>query len=272
MMKMDKNRRKLALFFTIFLFIISNILIKTILLKYNESERITEYSDMRKITEKEKVEERIKIANLIFSNKELSKDAVIKIVEENMKVKIKDPNFKFRITQKYNTYLNSEKTYIWCYNAYQQNVLYHINNENLRIWTLGIMERYKAKTPKEVVLGITDYLSRSIIYPNKNYFDNRTNSYEIGFGLKRKTGVCWDYSRYAVEFARSIGIPARVIAIISPRDGGHAICEFYIGGKWIITDPTNRPKKYWTKIDNYISYISDNKYENKLKIVKETGL
>jgi len=57
---------------------------------------------------------------------------------------------------------------------------------------------------------------------------------------KKDTG-CHDTTLLLVTFLRAVGIPAKYllgIDKISPRRGGHCVAEAYIGGRWILIDPS----------------------------------
>jgi transglutaminase-like putative cysteine protease len=54
-------------------------------------------------------------------------------------------------------------------------------------------------------------------------------------------GVCRDFAHLAIAFCRSLGIPARFVSAyaygLNPPDF-HAHIEAFLGGRWILFDPT----------------------------------
>src|SRR5262249_11654970 len=54
-------------------------------------------------------------------------------------------------------------------------------------------------------------------------------------------GVCRDFAHLAIAFCRSLGIPARFVSAyaygLNPPDF-HAYIEAFLGGRWILFDPT----------------------------------
>ena len=58
----------------------------------------------------------------------------------------------------------------------------------------------------------------------------------------QRAGVCRDFAHLAVTFCRAINIPARLVcgyALFSePPPDFHAIFEAYLGGRWVMFDPT----------------------------------
>ena len=59
--------------------------------------------------------------------------------------------------------------------------------------------------------------------------------------LQRK-GVCRDFSHLAVTFCRALNIPARLVSgyatFAEPPPDFHAVFEAYLGGHWVLFDPT----------------------------------
>ncbi|MDP9045335.1 MAG: transglutaminase family protein [Pseudomonadota bacterium] len=58
----------------------------------------------------------------------------------------------------------------------------------------------------------------------------------------QRAGVCRDFAHLAVTFCRALNIPARLVvgyAIFeAPPPDFHAVFEAYIGGRWVLFDPT----------------------------------
>jgi hypothetical protein len=56
--------------------------------------------------------------------------------------------------------------------------------------------------------------------------------------LESGHGWCNEQSRCAVALAQVLGMPARLVFAGMKSKKGHVIAEMYIGGKWVLTDPT----------------------------------
>jgi transglutaminase-like putative cysteine protease len=58
----------------------------------------------------------------------------------------------------------------------------------------------------------------------------------------RRAGVCRDFAHLVVAFCRALNIPARLAVgyaqFESPSPNFHAILEAFVGGKWMLFDPT----------------------------------
>lgn len=58
----------------------------------------------------------------------------------------------------------------------------------------------------------------------------------------QRAGVCRDFAHLAVTFCRALNIPARVVCgyahFSDPPPDFHAIFEAYLGGQWVMFDPT----------------------------------
>lgn len=58
----------------------------------------------------------------------------------------------------------------------------------------------------------------------------------------QRTGVCRDYAHLAVTFCRALNIPARLVSAYAhfdePPPDFHAIFEAYLGGRWVLFDPS----------------------------------
>ena len=75
-----------------------------------------------------------------------------------------------------------------------------------------------------------EYL-RGTTTPKTSAFDTAT----------QLAGVCRDFAHLAIAFCRSLGIPARFVSAyaygLNPPDF-HAYIEAFLGGRWILFDPT----------------------------------
>jgi len=60
--------------------------------------------------------------------------------------------------------------------------------------------------------------------------------------LESKAGVCRDFAHLGITFCRALNIPARFVTGYTwyndPPPDFHAIFEAYLGGRWILFDPT----------------------------------
>lgn len=58
----------------------------------------------------------------------------------------------------------------------------------------------------------------------------------------QRSGVCRDFAHLAVTFCRALNIPARLVCgyahFVEPPPDFHAIFEAYLGGRWVMFDPT----------------------------------
>ena len=87
------------------------------------------------------------------------------------------------------------------------------------------------------VTRICNWISERIEYlsgtttPTTSAFDTVT----------QLAGVCRDFAHLAIAFCRSLGIPARFVSAyaygLNPPDF-HAYIETFLGGRWILFDPT----------------------------------
>jgi transglutaminase-like putative cysteine protease len=80
------------------------------------------------------------------------------------------------------------------------------------------------------------------IFQHVEYLRGATNSSTSAFDtVTERAGVCRDFAHLAIAFCRSLGIPARFVSSyaygLNPPDF-HAHLEAYIGGRWILFDPT----------------------------------
>ncbi len=58
----------------------------------------------------------------------------------------------------------------------------------------------------------------------------------------QRAGVCRDFAHLAITFCRALNIPARLVCgyahFAEPPQDFHAIFEAYLGGRWVMFDPT----------------------------------
>jgi transglutaminase-like putative cysteine protease len=89
------------------------------------------------------------------------------------------------------------------------------------------------------VLAMIDWLRTNIAY-RPGASDTQTTALDT---FVDRAGVCRDFSHLAICFCRAAGIPARVVSAyawrLDPPDM-HAIVEVFLGGRWLLIDPTGR--------------------------------
>lgn len=90
----------------------------------------------------------------------------------------------------------------------------------------------------EKAVAVNDWIFNNVDYvPGTT--DASTSAYDT---LNRREGVCKDFAHLGIALCRALNIPARYFTCyatnINPPDI-HACFEVYIGGQWIIFDPTH---------------------------------
>jgi transglutaminase-like putative cysteine protease len=80
------------------------------------------------------------------------------------------------------------------------------------------------------------------IYERIEYLSGTTTPTTSAFDtVTELVGVCRDFAHLAIAFCRSLGIPARFVSAyaygLNPPDF-HAYLEAFLGGRWILFDPT----------------------------------
>lgn len=91
------------------------------------------------------------------------------------------------------------------------------------------------------------------IYEYVEYLHGSTNSSTSAFDTAtQRAGVCRDFAHLGIALCRALGIPARFVSGyaygLNPPDF-HAYFEAFLGGRWIIADPTRlSPQSSFIKI------------------------
>jgi len=80
------------------------------------------------------------------------------------------------------------------------------------------------------------------IFERVEYLSGKTTATTSAFDtVTELAGVCRDFAHLAIAFCRSLGIPARFVSAyaygLNPPDF-HAYIEAFLGGRWILFDPT----------------------------------
>jgi transglutaminase-like putative cysteine protease len=69
--------------------------------------------------------------------------------------------------------------------------------------------------------------------------DGTTGSRQV---LAQRAGVCRDFAHLAITFCRALNIPARIVVgyvwFDEPPQDFHAVFEAWLGGRWVLFDPT----------------------------------
>jgi transglutaminase-like putative cysteine protease len=69
--------------------------------------------------------------------------------------------------------------------------------------------------------------------------DGSTGSRQV---LAQRAGVCRDFAHLAITFCRALNIPARIVVgyvwFDEPPQDFHAVFEAWLGGRWVLFDPT----------------------------------
>ena len=96
----------------------------------------------------------------------------------------------------------------------------------------------KTEDRAEQVRAIVRWIDVNLAY-TPGSTDSRTSAWDVWLGRK---GVCRDYTHLAIAFCRALSIPARYVggyaAGLVPMDF-HACFEAYLGGDWLLFDPTD---------------------------------
>ncbi len=88
------------------------------------------------------------------------------------------------------------------------------------------------------VQAISDWIHDNVEY-RLGSSDATTTARDV---FVRRAGVCRDFAHLGVTFCRALNIPARLVcgysAFEEPPPDFHAIFEAYLGGQWVMFDPT----------------------------------
>ncbi len=88
------------------------------------------------------------------------------------------------------------------------------------------------------VQAISDWVQNNITYR----IGSTDASTSAGDVFARRHGVCRDFAHLAITFCKALNIPARMISgyavFADPPPDFHAVFEAYVGGRWVMFDPT----------------------------------
>ncbi len=88
------------------------------------------------------------------------------------------------------------------------------------------------------VQAISDWVQHNITY-RIGSSDATTSATEV---FACRTGVCRDFAHLSISFCKALNIPARMVSgyalFADPPPDFHAVFEAYVGGRWVMFDPT----------------------------------
>jgi transglutaminase-like putative cysteine protease len=88
------------------------------------------------------------------------------------------------------------------------------------------------------VKAIQDWIHQNITYKPGSTDSNST----AGEVLEQRAGVCRDFAHLGITFCRALNIPARLVVgyvwFDEPPQDFHAVFEAWLGGQWVLFDPT----------------------------------
>jgi len=88
------------------------------------------------------------------------------------------------------------------------------------------------------VQAICDWIYESIVY-QIGTSDSTTTASEI---FVQRAGVCRDFAHLGITLCRALNIPARLVSgyvwFDEPPQDFHAVFEAWLGGRWVLFDPT----------------------------------
>ena len=88
------------------------------------------------------------------------------------------------------------------------------------------------------VQAISNWVENNITY-RIGSTDACTSAADV---FARRTGVCRDFAHLAITFCKALNIPARMVSgyasFTEPPPDFHAVFEAYVGGCWVMFDPT----------------------------------
>ena len=88
------------------------------------------------------------------------------------------------------------------------------------------------------VQAISDWVQNNITY-QLGASDATTSAADV---FARRSGVCRDFAHLSIAFCKALNIPARMVSgyalFADPPPDFHAVFEAYVGGRWVMFDPT----------------------------------
>jgi len=93
------------------------------------------------------------------------------------------------------------------------------------------------------VMKICEWIKQNIDY----VIGSSNPHYSAKDVLMHRAGVCRDFAHLAITFCRALNIPARMVTTHAmwdhPPADFHALFEAYLGGEWVLFDPTFMAKR-----------------------------
>lgn len=88
------------------------------------------------------------------------------------------------------------------------------------------------------VQAVADWVKRNIVY-RLGSTTPLTTARDV---FVQRAGVCRDFAHLSVAFCRALNVPARLVGgyarFPEPPPDFHAVFEAYLGGRWVMFDPT----------------------------------
>ena len=88
------------------------------------------------------------------------------------------------------------------------------------------------------VQAVTDWIHESITY-QAGSSDSTTTACEV---FVQRAGVCRDFAHLGITLCRALNLPARLVVgyvyFNDPPQDFHAVFEAWLGGRWVLFDPT----------------------------------
>jgi transglutaminase-like putative cysteine protease len=88
------------------------------------------------------------------------------------------------------------------------------------------------------VHAIVDWIRKEITYKPLSTHST-TTAHEV---FEQRAGVCRDFAHLGITFCRALNIPARIVVgyvwFDEPPQDFHAVFEAWLGGRWVLFDPT----------------------------------
>ncbi|MDB5752718.1 MAG: hypothetical protein JWP65_3139 [Ramlibacter sp.] len=88
------------------------------------------------------------------------------------------------------------------------------------------------------VQAIVEWIRKEIAYRPGSTFST-TTAHEV---YRQRAGVCRDFAHLGITFCRALNIPARLVVgyvwFDEPPQDFHAVFEAWLGGRWVLFDPT----------------------------------
>lgn len=128
-----------------------------------------------------------------------------------------------------------------------------IQSNNAEIKALAQQLTAGAKTDREKMLAIHDWVASNIRYDYDTYTGKKNGKQDALSVLHAKTAICAGYSRLVAALGRSVGIPVQYVGGFVSKPGSpwdvvfeniwngrftHAWNQAYVDGKWIVMDST----------------------------------